>query len=229
MDDWRAVGPLKELLGEPMAVGGADFTRDLMVSAIWLDLCASGVSDGVIHAFRNHLEYEDVSHLVAAPPKSPRKIPAAIRRRYSLRTLFAISFALAMAFIVMTFIRDFDRPNRAAASPIFMIFGAAGVLLFAAVGHAVGSRIGAAVATGIATVGWLALLLLAVLWGDPLVAQLPLHIVAIVGTILGITAVLVSNKNTPDEDSPQSIQRLMSVKKNLETNSSRDGQRNTGP
>src|SRR5688572_17292292 len=139
-----------------------------------------------------------------------RKIHAA-RPRFSLRFLFAVSIALAAPFVTGAFLRDVYSAKAAGPSPVFVILGIVALFMFYAVGHAVASNIGAWIATVISAACWLALIVWAFLLGDPLAKQLPIHIAAMIGTLLGILSMTILNRRAPDEDPVKWIQPLKLV------------------
>lgn len=144
-----------------------------------------------------------------------KRVPGSSRQRFSLRLLFLVSFSLAVPFVAGAFLRDYHSARVAGPSPVFVIFGIVGILGFFTVGYALGSKSGGLIAATIAASSWLFLIVWAFLLNDPLAKQFPIHIAAIVGTVLAIFGWYVRSRKSTDEEPAHWIQRLMSVKKGL--------------
>jgi hypothetical protein len=66
----------------------------------------------------------------------------AAQGRFTLRTLFIISVAVAVPFLLLANLRNFARPDDSLASPLYLLLGVAGVLFAAVIGNALGRTTG---------------------------------------------------------------------------------------
>lgn len=142
--------------------------------------------------------------------------PAGFRgKRFSIRTLFAISFFLIAPFLLVAMLSISAEGEKNAASPMFLFFGVIGLLGFAAVGSAVGSRPGLICAIAIGLAVWLGIFAVAYIASDPLIKNFPLHVLAMLGTVIGIGAALRFRRNDATLDSQPTIDRLMLAKQEV--------------
>jgi len=135
--------------------------------------------------------------------------------RFTLRTLFIISVAIAVPFLLLANLRSVARPDDSLASPLYLLLGVAGVLFAAVIGNALGRTPGMLI-TGIAAgLIWISLVALLSQFSDMLTRQLPVHIVAVVLTIAGLTAAVRRHRESTDDTPHEHLVRLLKVKSSL--------------
>ena len=138
---------------------------------------------------------------------------ARIQRRFTLRTLFIISVAIAVPFLLLANLRNAARPDDSLASPLYLLVGVAGVLFSAAIGNALAQRPGMIVTAIAAGLIWILLVALLSEFSDMLTRQLPLHIVAAIATIAGLVAVVHRHRESTDDTPHEHLTRLIEVKR----------------
>ncbi len=149
-------------------------------------------------------------HAKHRQPQSPSQ------RRFTLRTLFFISIAIAVPFLLLANLRNAARPDDSLASPLYLLVGVAGVLFSAAVGNALAGRSGMIVTAIAAGLVWTLLVALLSEFSDMLTKQLPVHIVAVVVTIAGLAALAHRHRESTDDTPHEHLVRLIEVKKQLQ-------------
>jgi len=148
----------------------------------------------------------------AAGPKPSKE---GIKGRYSLRTLFLVSAAIAVPLLLLANLRNSTRPDDSLASPLYLLLGVAGVLFAAIIGNALGRAPGMII-TGIAAgLIWILLVALLSQFSDMLTRQLPVHIVAIVLTIVGLAAAVRRHRESTDDTPHEHLVRLLKAKSSL--------------
>jgi hypothetical protein len=140
---------------------------------------------------------------------------AAPRRRYTLRSLFVLSAAIAVPFLLLANLRNATRPDDSLASPLYLIAGVLAVLTCGAIGNALGRTAGMiATATGAALI-WIALVWLCGEFSGTLRTLLPVHVAAAAATVIGL-AMVVRSRREPTEEGPHAmLSRLLAVKSGL--------------
>src|SRR5262245_54249413 len=88
-----------------------------------------------------------------------RPMPAR-QRRFTLRTLFVVSAAVAVPFLLLANLRNAARPDDSLASPLYLLVGVAGVLVSAAIGNALAQKPGMVVTAIAAGLIWIVLVAL---------------------------------------------------------------------
>ena len=76
-------------------------------------------------------------------------------KRFSLRTLFFVSIAIALPFLLLANVQHSTRPEQSVASPMYLMLGIAGVVVAAAIGSALGSKTSMLVAASLAAFCWI--------------------------------------------------------------------------
>jgi Na+/melibiose symporter-like transporter len=145
-----------------------------------------------------------------------KKPPAAVsQRRFTLRTLFIVSVALAVPFLLMANLRNAARPDDSLASPLYLLFGVAAILIAAAIGNALAHRLGTIVTACAAGLLWILLVALLSQFSDMLSRQLPVHIVVVIVTIAGVAAAIYRQRESTDDTPHEHLVRLLKVKSSL--------------
>ncbi len=136
-------------------------------------------------------------------------------RRFTLRTLFFVSVAIAVPFLLLANLRNFARPDDSLASPLYLLVGIAGVLVSAAIGNALAGKPGTLITAVAAGLIWILLVALLSQFSDMLTKQLPVHIVVVVATIAGLAAIVQRQRESTDDTTHEHLARLIQVKKEL--------------
>jgi hypothetical protein len=144
-----------------------------------------------------------------------RKSPVSRRKRYSLRTLFFVSGAIAVPFLLMTNLRHSVRPEETVASPLYLLLGIAGVVFAAAIGSALSSRTGMFAAAGLAAFSWIALVCLCGIFSKELMAVLPVHVIFAAASLVVLAAVVWSARQPEVEGPHDMLLKLLTVKHNV--------------
>jgi len=142
------------------------------------------------------------------------------RTRFTLRTLFIVSVAIAVPFLLLANLRNFARPDDSLASPLYLLLGVAGVLFAAVIGNAMGRTTGMLITGFVAGMSWILLVALLSQFSDMLTRQLPVHIVAVVLTIIGLAAAVRRHREPTDDTPHEHLVRLLKVKSSLNSASS---------
>ena len=148
-------------------------------------------------------------------PAAPSRPKARSQRRFSLRTLFIISAAIAVPFLLLANLRNFARPDDSLASPLYLLVGVAGVLVSAAIGNALAGKPGTLITAVAAGLIWILLVALLSQFSDMLTRQLPVHVVVVVVTIAALAVVVQRHRETTDDTTHEHLARLIQVKKEL--------------
>jgi hypothetical protein len=135
--------------------------------------------------------------------------------RFTLRTLFFVSVALAVPFLLIANLRNAARPDDSLASPLYMLFGVAAMLIAAAIGKALAHTPGMLINAGIAGVAWISLVVLLSDFSAMLARQLPVHVVAVIATMVGLAAVVHWRRESNDDTLHEHLVRLLKVKSSL--------------
>src|SRR5687768_7406631 len=98
-------------------------------------------------------------------------------KRFSLRTLFFVSIAIALPFLLLANVQHSTRPEQSVASPMYLMLGIAGVVVAAAIGSALGSKTSMLVAASLAAFCWIGAVVLCGLFSKELSAALPIHLI----------------------------------------------------
>jgi hypothetical protein len=151
----------------------------------------------------------------AAVPKSPKPSAGAIKGRYSLRTLFLVSVAVALPLLLVANLRFGARPDDSLASPLYLLIGVAGVLVSATIGNALGRVPGMLVTAIAAGLSWILLVALLSQFSQMLTQQLPVHVIAVVLTIGGLVAAVRMHREPNDDTPHEHLARLLEVKSRL--------------
>ena len=138
-----------------------------------------------------------------------------VPRRFTLRTLFFISAVVAVPFLLMANMRHSQRPEESVASPLYLLFGIAAVVLAAAIGSALGSRTGMYAGAGLAALCWIALVLIGCLFADELKVVLPAHVLCCATTMIILAVVSRPRKDSAEDGPHGNLLRLLSVKQNV--------------
>lgn len=137
------------------------------------------------------------------------------RRRFTLRTLFFVSVAIAVPFLLLANLRSFARPDDSLASPLYLLVGIAGVLVSAAIGNALAGKPGTLITAVAAGLIWILLVALLSQFSDMLTRQLPVHVVVVVATIASLAAVVQRHRDSTDDTTHEHLVRLIQVKREL--------------
>ena len=148
------------------------------------------------------------------PVPSPRPV-AAPRRRYSLRSLFVLSAALAVPFLLLANLRNVTRPDDSLASPLYLIAGVLAVLTCAAIGNALGRTAGMLATAAGAGVIWVALVWLCGEFSGTLRTLLPVHAAAAAATFVVLAVIVRSRRERAEEGPHAMLSRLLAVKSGL--------------
>jgi hypothetical protein len=143
-----------------------------------------------------------------------RPIPRS-QRRFTLRTLFIISVAIAVPFLLLANLRNAARPDDSLASPLYLLVGVAGVLFSAAIGNALAHKPGMIATAIVSGLIWILLVALLSEFSDMLTRQLPVHIVAAIATIAGLVAVVQRHRESTDDTPHEHLARLIEVKRQV--------------
>ena len=138
-----------------------------------------------------------------------------VPRRFTLRTLFFISAVVAVPFLLLANMRHSQRPEESVASPLYLLFGIAAVVLAAAIGSALGSRTGMYAGAGLAALCWIALVLIGCLFADELKVVLPAHVLCCATTMIILAVVSRPRKDSAEDGPHGNLLRLLSVKHNV--------------
>jgi hypothetical protein len=150
-----------------------------------------------------------IERAVRSPP------PSASGRRYSLRSLFFVSLAVAVPFLLVANSRHTARPDDSLASPVYLLVGIACLLASAAIGKALGRNPGMFAAAAAAALCWITLVLVGSTFSDTLWSLLPVHATAAFGTI-AVLAALVWSQQRPEPEGPHAmLSRLLQVKSDV--------------
>lgn len=154
-----------------------------------------------------------------APTRPPAAAP---RSRYSLRSLFVLSAAVAVPFLLLANLRNATRPDDSLASPLYLIAGVVAVLTCGAIGNALGRTAGMIATAAGAAVIWVALVWLCGEFSGTLRMLLPVHIAAAAATVIGL-ALVVRSRREPTEEGPHAmLSRLLAVKSALKPQPPKD-------
>ncbi|MCI0359893.1 MAG: hypothetical protein L0211_15560 [Planctomycetaceae bacterium] len=137
------------------------------------------------------------------------------QRRFTLRTLFFVSIALAVPFLLFANLRNVARPDDSLASPLYLLFGVAAILIAAAIGNALANRTGMFVTACTAGLMWILLVVLLSDFSAMLARQLPVHIIAVIATIGGLAAAVHRHRESTDDTPHEHLVRLLKVKSSL--------------
>ena len=88
------------------------------------------------------------------PDAATKPPPKKSLRRFSLRTLFFVSFLLIVPFLVAAFAGTDFQTSDAGGAPIFLVFAAGFVVTATVAGYSLGNRSGAIIATLVAGGLW---------------------------------------------------------------------------
>jgi len=149
-------------------------------------------------------------------PVGHRSPIAKRKHRFTLRTLFFVSIAIAVPFLLLANLRSFARPDDSLASPLYLLVGVAGVLVSAAIGNALAQKPGMLVTAAIAGLIWILLVALLSQFSDMLTRQLPVHVVVVVATIASLAAIVQRQRESTDDTRHEHLVRLIQVKKELQ-------------
>jgi hypothetical protein len=131
--------------------------------------------------------------------------------------LFVVSVCLAAPLLVPANMITDSRPEDSVASPVYLVLGVLGLLLFAMIGNALGDTAGTIAATLIAGAVWLGAVLLGSEFSEPLLMQLPLHVITIVTTVICISVIAIRREEVPHYEIDETIQQLGEVKRSVRT------------
>ena len=137
------------------------------------------------------------------------------RGRYSLRTLFLVSVAIAVPLLLLANLRNSTRPDDSLASPLYLLLGVAGVLFAAIIGNALGQTRGMLITGVVAGLIWILLVALLSQFSDMLTRQLPVHVVAVVLTVIGLAAAVHRHRESTDDTPHEHLVRLLKAKSRL--------------
>jgi hypothetical protein len=142
----------------------------------------------------------------------PAQNPSSRGKRYSLRTLFFVSVAIAVPFLLVANATHSVRPEQSVASPMYLLLGIGGVVLAAAIGSALGSRTSMLVAACLAAFCWIGAVVLCGLFSKELKGALPIHILGAAITVAALAYVAWSAKKSGDVEPEDTLLRLLKVK-----------------
>jgi hypothetical protein len=146
---------------------------------------------------------------------SSRQPAAAPGGRYSLRTLFVTSAAVAVPFLLLANLRNAARPDDSLPSPLYLIAGVVTVLVCAAIGNALGRTPGlAGMAVGAAVI-WAALVWICSEFSPKLKTLLPVHVAAAAATVVCLVVWVRKHREPTDEGPHPMLARLLAVKSGL--------------
>lgn len=133
-------------------------------------------------------------------------------KRFSLRTLFFVSIAIALPFLLLANVQHSTRPEQSVASPMYLMLGIAGVVVAAAIGSALGSKTSMLVAASLAAFCWIGAVVLCGLFSKELSAALPIHLIGAVTTVAVLAYLAWSAKNSGDVEPQDTLLRLLKAK-----------------
>ena len=145
----------------------------------------------------------------------PKPSTGGNKGRYSLRTLFIVSVAIAVPLLLLANLRNSTRPDDSLASPLYLLLGVAGVLFAAIIGNALGRTPGMLITGVVAGLIWILLVALLSQFSDMLTQQLPVHVVVVVLTIVGLAAAVHRHRESTDDTAHEHLVRLLKVKSSL--------------
>jgi len=156
-----------------------------------------------------------MKHRSTSDQASPGQRVARSQPKFTLRTLFFVSVALAVPFLLLANLRNAARPDDSLASPLYMLFGVAAMLLFAAIGNALAQTPGMMINACVAGLMWIFLVVLLSDYSAMLARQLPVHVVAVIATLAGLTAAVRWRRESTDDTPHEHLVRLLKVKNSL--------------
>jgi hypothetical protein len=133
-------------------------------------------------------------------------------KRYSLRTLFFVSIAIAVPFLLVANATHSVRPEQSVASPMYLLLGIGGVVLAAAIGSALGSRTSMLVAACLAAFCWIGAVVLCGLFSKELARALPVHVLGAVISVAILGYIAWTAKKSGDVEPEDTLLRLLKVK-----------------
>jgi FtsH-binding integral membrane protein len=150
-------------------------------------------------------------------------------KRYSLRTLFFVSIAIAVPFLLVANVRHSIRPEQSVASPLYLMLGIAGMVLAAAIGSALGSRTSMLVAACLAAFCWIGAVVLCGLFSQELSGALPVHVMGATITVAILAYVAWSAKKSGEIEPEDTLLRLLRVKRDVRESQQAKERKPTSP
>ena len=150
---------------------------------------------------------------MADHPAARRK--AATRQKFTLRTLFFVSAAIALPFLLIANFRSAARPDDSLASPVYLLAGVAAVLVSAVIGNALGRTTGMLVTGSIAAFCWILFVAMLSQFSSMLSQQLPVHMAVTILTVIALGAAAYQHREPADDSIHEHLTRLLKVKGDL--------------
>lgn len=148
-----------------------------------------------------------------AANRSAGKPPAAKQSlRFSLRSLFVVSVAIALPLLMLANLRGNRRLEDSLGSPLYLFAGIAAVVASAAIGSALGQKAGAIVTAIFAGLSWIALVILLSGFSHALARLSPGHVAAAAATVAAIIVAVYRQRDPPDLIPPDYYSRLREVR-----------------
>jgi len=152
--------------------------------------------------------------MVKSITQSQSPIPSG--KRFSLRTVFFVSIAIAVPFLILANLRYSSRPEASVASPVYLLLGVAGVVLAAGVGGALGNKAGLFASAGLAAFCWVGAVYICGLFSNELAAVLPVHIVCAAATVTVLALVVRLGKKSEELEPHKMLLRLLKTKHDVQ-------------
>jgi hypothetical protein len=132
--------------------------------------------------------------------------------RFSLRSLFLVSAAIALPLLMLANLRGNRRLEDSLGSPVYLLAAVAAMIASAAIGSALGHKVGT-IATAIAAgIAWITLIILLCGYSPALARLAPGHVVAAVATVAAIIVAVYRQRDPPDLIPPDYYSRLRDVR-----------------
>jgi hypothetical protein len=149
----------------------------------------------------------------AAANRSASKRPAAKQSmRFSLRSLFLVSVMIALPLLLLANLRGNRRLEDSLGSPVYIFAGIAAVVASAAIGSALGHKVGTIATALAAGIAWIALVVLLSGFSVALARLAPGHVAVAVLTVAAIAIAVYRQRDPPDLIPPDYYSRLLDVR-----------------
>jgi hypothetical protein len=150
----------------------------------------------------------------AAANQSASKSPAAKQQsmRFSLRSLFLVSVTIALPLLMLANLRGNRRLEDSLGSPVYIFAGIAAVVASAAIGSALGHKVGTIATAIFAGLAWIALVILLSGFSSALARLAPGHVAVAVCTVAAIIVAVCRQRDPPDLIPADYYSRLLEVR-----------------